>query len=340
MKTKIDTSRQKTPWDKIDTISATQKFIKDKYDNNYKIKHPKIIDTKESEFLNSFELKQCKWCKSTNIKKRGFTSNKIQRYYCNDCKKYFSITTNTIFENHKISITEWVEFLLDIFNYGSTTLTSKVNKNSINTTTYWLHKVFLVLENYQDNIVLEGNVYLDEMFYKVIKSDIKTKNGKQPRGLSKNQYCIGVGYDGKNVIAIVEGMGKPSENQTFETFEKHIKKGSKLIHDDEKSHHKLVKNSELNDERYSSIYLKTKKDKDNPLRPINHQIDLIRQFLNTHSGFDREDLQGYLNLYCFMNSDYDKSKLLKVEKLLNMALTIDIRLRYRDLFKNDEINLN
>ena len=132
-------------------------------------------------------------------------------------------------------------------------------------------------------------------------------------------------------------MGKPSENITLETFEKHIKRGSKLIHDDEKSHHKLVKNLNLIDESYNSTYLKTKKDKDDPLRPINHQIDLIRQFLNTHSGFDREDLQGYLNLYCFMNSEYDKTKLLKVEKLLNMALTTDIQLKYRDLFKNNEI---
>ncbi len=86
-------------------------------------------------------------------------------YYCKDCKKRFTPTKNTIFENHKISLTEWIEFLLDIFNYGSTTLTSKVNKNTLNTSIYWLEKVFLVLINWQENIILKDKVYIDEMFY-------------------------------------------------------------------------------------------------------------------------------------------------------------------------------
>ncbi|MBQ9319084.1 MAG: hypothetical protein IJR82_05580, partial [Bacilli bacterium] len=46
--------------------------------------------------------------------------------------------------------------------------------------------------------------------------------------------------------------------------------------------------------------------------PINHQCDLLRQFLNVHSGFDRNYLQDYLNLYCFMNSGKSKNKLEKI----------------------------
>ena len=77
---------------------------------------------------------------------------------------------------------------------------------------------------------------------------------------------------------------------------------------------------------------KNKKGNDNPLRPINHQCDLIRQFLNTHSGFDREDLQDYLNLYCFMNSK-PRNKLKKVDMLLELAFTTNVDLKYKDLFK-------
>ena len=173
------------------------------------------------------------------------------------------------------------------------------------------------------------------MFYKVIKSDIETKNGKQFRGISRNQYCIGIGYDGTNIIAIVECLGKTTKELTDKTFKNHIKKGSKLIHDDEKSHKELIKELELNNESYNSILLKTKDDKNNPLRPINHQCDLIRQFLNSHSGFERQDLQDYLNLYCFMNSGH-KNKLEKVEELLIMALNKDISLAYRDFFEKDD----
>ena len=142
MKNRIDSSRNKTPWDNCVELTATQIFIMNKYRENYKIKHPKLNETKEYILINSIEVNFCPHCNSSNINKKGFTNNKIQRYYCKDCGKKFTPITNTIFDNHKISIAEWIEFLLDIFNYGSLTLISKVNKNSINTTNYWINKLF------------------------------------------------------------------------------------------------------------------------------------------------------------------------------------------------------
>lgn len=333
MRNKIDSSRQKTPWDNEKNATETEKFVKTKYKKNYKIKHPKLNTTNEARLINSIVINNCRQCGSTNIKKQGFTKNGIQRYYCKDCEGEFTPTTGTIFENHKVSITEWVEFLLDLYNYGSTGLISKVNKNAINTTIYWLHKTFLVLKNWQNDVILSGKVYLDEMYYKVLKSDIEKKGGKELRGISRNQYCIGIGYDGNHIIAIVEGVGKPSTTTTKQTFNTHIKKGAKLIHDDEKSHKILIEDLNLKDECYSSSWLKGKSDEENPLRPINHQCDLIRQFLNAHSGFIREDLQDYLNLYCFMNSK-PRNKLKKVSMLLEMALNTKASLKYRELFES------
>ena len=332
MKNRIDASRQKTPWDNKTENTSLQEFVKNKYKDNYKYKHPKLKDTNEAKIFNDVIICNCRYCESENIKKNGFTKNNLQRYYCNDCKCEFTPTTGTIFENHKISITEWIEFLLDIFYYGSTSLISRVNKNSMNTSNYWLHKVFLILKEWQKNIILEGRVYIDEMFYTVIKKDIKTKNGKKLRGISDNKYCIGIGYDKSNIIAKVECLGKTTTDITTNTFKNHIVPESRLIHDDEKSHRKLVKDLKLIDESYKSTYLKHLNDKNNPLRPINHQCDLIRQFLNTHSGFNRDDLQDYLNLYCFMNSK-PRNKLKKVELLLELALTTKVSLKYRDLFE-------
>jgi len=335
MKNRVDTSRQKTPWDDSANITIVQSFIKTTYKNIYKQKHQKLFDTNENEIINDVKIAECPYCCSTSFKKKGFTKNKIQRYFCKNCKSEFTPTTGTIFENHKISITEWIEFLLDLFNYGSTSLISKVNRNAINTSIYWLQKTFLLLKEYQKSVILEGNVYIDEMFYKVIKSEIDTKNGKQLRGLSHNQYCVGLGYDGKNIIAIVEGLGKTSTAKTMNAFLSHIKAESKIIHDDEKAHRKLVKELKLKDESYSSLLLKTLEDDKNPLRPINHQCDLIRQFLNTHSGFDRNNLQDYLNLYCFMNSGH-KKRLEKVDELLELALNTKVTLKYRDFFQTKE----
>lgn len=333
MKNRVDTSRKKTPWDKNENTTTLQVFIMDKYKETYLFKHPVLAESKEYLILNSINIKKCRCCSSPNITKRGITKNKVQLYYCKDCKKRFTPTKGTIFENHKISITEWIEFLLDIFNYGSTSLTSKVNKNGINTSLFWLHKTFLVLRNYQDNIILSGEVFIDETYYKVRKDDIiKKQNGKQFQGISYNQYCIGLGYDGTNIIVKLEGLGKTSSPKTKETFINHIEKGSTLIHDEEKSHNILVEELNLKSITYNSKDLKGVEDKDNPLRKINHQCDLLKQFLNAHSGFDREDLQDYLNLYSFINNGH-KNRLEKVEELLRMALNTEITLEYRDLFK-------
>ncbi len=336
MKNKIDTSRQKTPWDDNEKQTASQKFISEKYKENYRNKHPLLKESNEKELINSIEIIKCRYCKSERIIKKGVTKNGIQRYYCKNCKRYFSPVTNTIFENHKIPITEWIEFLLDLFNYGSLTLTSKVNKNSINTTIYWLQKTFLLLKNYQDSILLQCNVYIDEMFYSVRKRDIETKDGKKLRGLSRNQICIGIGFDGTNILAIVEGVGKTSSQKIKNVFKNHIETGSKLIHDDEKSHNELLKCLKLKDESYNSDFLITLKDEENPLNPINHQCDLIRQFLNAHSGFLREHTQDYLNLYSFMNSGHI-NKLEKIDELLNLAFNTNVSLKYKDLFRKKDI---
>lgn len=328
-----DTSRRKTPWDNnIDDLTPGQELIRNRYLASYEQKHPSIGDDTEARFFNSFQLSCCKYCGSTNIKKNGFTKNGIQRYKCLDCKRTFNVLTNTLFDDHKVSITEWIEFCLDIFNYGSVNFTAKVNKNAYTTTVYWLHKLFIIVESIQENIVLQGHVYIDEMYISVAKADKTVINGKKLRGLSKDQYCIAVAYDKRHLYACVLGMGKPSKERVWNAYGSHIKPGSTLIHDKEKSHSILVKNLELKEQVYNGNDLKKMDDKDNPMNPINKQHDLLRKFLNSHSGFNREELPHYLNLYCFMfNPPHDKLE--KIERLLESAIYLSKTLKYRNFFK-------
>ena len=89
-----------------------------------------------------------------------------------ECGRRFNILTNTVFDSHKISISEWMGFFLDIFGFGSFGLTSKVNRNASNATRCCMDKVFLLLEGIQDDVVLEGTVWLDETFFKVRSPEI------------------------------------------------------------------------------------------------------------------------------------------------------------------------
>lgn len=332
MKTKYrDTSRKKTPWDNKSEVTPLEAFIKSNYLDSFEYHHQELNLTNEHKLFNSFSMSECRLCQSNHIIKYGYTKNGIQRYKCLECGNTFTVLTGTLFENHKISISEWIEFCLDIFRYESINITSKSNKNSYTTSKYWLNKLFLLIEDIQNDIILNGKVWIDETYYRVIKSDKTIVNGKELRGISKNQYCIAIGYDGTTVCAQLEGKGKPSQKKTEEAFLKHIQSGSHLIHDCEKSHKVLVEKLNLTEEKYNSNEVKKLEDKDNPLNPINRQCYLLQRFLNSHSGFDREDLQNYLNLFCFIQNE-PHEPLEKVEKLLFSATHLTKSLTFRQFY--------
>lgn len=321
-------SRRRTPWTGKDDATPMQRFIDSCNTANYNKKHPLVKDSPERELLNAYTVEACRHCGSKKIKAFGTTSAGTKRYYCKDCHKTFTVLTNTIFDQRKIPISEWLDFFLSLMGYGSFTLTSKSNRNAFNTTKYWFRKVFALLSDWQDSIVLKDKVYLDETYYSVIASErVLNADGTKPRGLSYNKICIGVASDGENTIAFVEGKGKPSKKHTWEAFSSHIAPGSLLIHDGDNSHSVLVERLQLKEEVHTSEETKGLKDEDNPLSPVNEIHFFLKRFLNAHSGFNRDELQGYLNFFCFVFRDINKFE--KVDELMEIAFRKSIFLRYR-----------
>ena len=52
-------------------------------------------------------------------------------------------------------------------------------------------KSFYALEDYQQDILLKRNVYIDGTYYKVVQSKLAKKaNGKEYASLYRNQICI------------------------------------------------------------------------------------------------------------------------------------------------------
>ena len=73
-------------------------------------------------------------------------------------------------------------------------------------------------------------------------------------------------------------------------------------------------------------------DKDNPMNRINHMCSALRKFLDSHPGFNRDELQDYLNLFVFMMSE-PKEKLEKVNLLLEMAFKTQKVVKFREYYK-------
>ena len=136
-------SRKKTLWDGASELTATQIFLKEQYKLPYDDRHLKVSDSGELEMINSYLPTKCPFCYGAEFVKRGLTASGIQRYLC-ACKKTFVPTTGTIFDEHKLSISEWIEYCLNLFRHVSINADSWNNKNAFTTSRYWLQKLFLV----------------------------------------------------------------------------------------------------------------------------------------------------------------------------------------------------
>lgn len=297
-------------------------------------RHPRLEETGEVELINSFTPKCCPFCGDPRFMRYGHTKIGVQRYKCSnkECGQTFLPTTGTIFDEHRVSISEWIEYCLNIFRNVSVNADSWNNKNAFATSRYWLEKIFLLLDDYQDDIVLKDKIWLDETYYSVMTRDIsKNEDGSNPRGLSRNKICIGVATDKTNTVIIAEGFGKPSQKMSYDAFSSHIKQGAILVHDKETTHKKLITELSLINEEYSSAELKKLEDFENPLDPVNHLHYLIKRFLYAHGGLNRSEIQAYLNLYAFVVNP-PSNKLEKVDILLNLAFTNPKLLRYRDRY--------
>lgn len=328
---KSQKSRKATPWECGNNLTTTQAFLKQNYDEHYANRHRLVGDSGEADMINSYTPAKCPFCGSVKFIKSGHTNSGVQRYLC-VCGRTFLPTTGTIFDKHKISISEWMEYCLNLFRHVSITADSWNNKNAFTTSRYWLQKLFLTLERVQNDIILSDYVWLDETFYSVRSENIIHKeNGDKLRGLSRNQICIGVATDKQYTIFLVEGTGKPSQKKTAEAFRSHIEAGSTLIHDKESAHKKLVEQLGLKSIAYASKELKGLPDEDNPMNPVNRAHTILKKFLNAHSGFNRDDIQGYLNLFAFVTNP-PADNLEKVDLVINMAFQNPKSLRYRELF--------
>ncbi len=207
-------SRRITPWDGESDITPSQGFISRHYKEHYMQRHPRLEDTGEVDLINSYVPTKCPFCGMISFQKYGHTRIGVQRYKCNnnECRQTFLPTTGTIFDEHRVSISEWIEYCLNIFRNVSVSADSWNNKNAFTTSRYWLEKLFLILDGYQDDITVSGKVWLDETYYGIMLRDrSQNEDGSNPRGLSKNKICVGVATDKRNTIIIAEGFGKPSQ---------------------------------------------------------------------------------------------------------------------------------
>lgn len=297
----------------------------------YSEKHRKLTPA-EASMVNSSPLPGCPSCGSEDFVRDGKRKDGIQKYLCRSCGRRFNPLTGTVFDSHKIPISEWIEYLIHLFEFHSVVTSARDNRNAHATGVYWIRKVFAVLDGCQDGVVLSGRVWLDETFVSVDRRDRVSKGGKLLRGISRNKIAIGVATDGRRLVVITEWSSKPSKKGTLATFGGRIRPGSTLVHDGDNSHSLLIERLCLKSEVHTTKETKGLPDAENPMDKVNDVHALLKRFLREHGGYERADLQGWCDLFWFVWSD-PANRMEKVARFIEMAVSTRKRIKFREVFR-------
>lgn len=333
MRTEYHRSARATPWDGVAEPTPAQAAVGRAHADMYEQRHAPLSSTGEAAFFNGYPRDACPRCGSPRVKRDGRDRNGVQRRRCLACGRTFTPATGTIFDGRKLSVNEWVEFLLEVFAYESTSAVRKNNRRSATTPELWLHKLFLVLGGWQDSIALSGTAWVDETYWPVEASEVARVDGRALRGLSRNKLCVGVGVDSAgHRVFLLEGRGKTSASKTWDAFGARVERGTRLVHDMEPAHNVLVRELGLVSEAHNAKAASKMADRDNPLRPVNRECDRLKKFLRSHSGFRREDMQGWLDLFAVIRNPPD-DPLEKAAWVLDRAMRNPVTLRFRDYYR-------
>lgn len=322
-----------TPWSAMDPgdLTPAQSLVQASHDGIYSFRHEPFAG--DADFFNGYERSACPRCRSSEVSRSGHDRNGVQRYLCAGCGKTFTPMTGTVFEDHRLPVTAWADFVLQALSFESVAAMTREDRRAGTTPPYWMAKLFAVLDGIQDGVVLSGEVQIDEKYYPLAAKDqVLRPDGKKPRGLSSNQICIAVGWcSGGSSFFSRMGLGKPSKARVWGAYGGHIASGSRIDHDMERAHDVLVDRLGLDSTVHNSRLIRLLPDKENPLREVNRLCFLLELFLNSHSGFDREDLDGYLDLFWVaMNPPEDKLE--KVAMVLDRAMRYPKTLRFREFY--------
>ena len=194
---------------------------------------------------------KCPHCGSNKICKNGFLHGKYQQFKCNDCKKNYSIRTNTIFCHSKKDIKLWQEYI-ELFSQGLSLrkiVDAMDGKIKLQTAFYWRHKILKVLSNINDdnNNKLDGIVEADETFFEESQKGARKIKGREARkrGYSsytytkKNKVCVLTAID-RNKASFTKPVGFGGlEKDDVILLQRHLVKDSVLITDGNRTYRNL-----------------------------------------------------------------------------------------------------
>lgn len=260
----------------------------------------------------------------------GYKLEKTLKWECAKCKHQVSLIAGTVFDNTKIGLRKWyfAAFLL-VSSKGGISAKELQHQIGVTYKTAWYvnRRLREAMGTANNKYKLDGIITMDEAYF---TGRDNTENSKK-RGRCTNKSKVIV------AISLTEG-GKPRyahmevvENFRAATIEKfandHIKKGSKIIADGFRSY----KSQKLKKSYFVDFDVTAADSSDSQLQWLHTLVSNAKAFLlGTFHGLKAQDLQLYLNEFCYrFNRRYMPH--LMFDKLIDSAIrTLSVGYYYTD----------
>ena len=238
------------------------------------------------------KYKTCPKCGTVNsMVKNGKDVNKNQRYKCKSCARTFILdeSTTSQLQNSDYTFRKFIGYMIDDVTLEVIARNIGIN---IKTALYYRYLVFESLRNYQDEIILDGTVLVDETFVRINNKKYKLRraDGKGIRGISFNHLCVItlINLQG-TCIAKVSSRGMAKPQLFIDLCTENMGKLDLLIHDGSGTQKQFLRQFDC-----PNIDARREGDGQYTTNLVDSLHSNIKRYLFKHAGDRLKYLQHYM----------------------------------------------
>lgn len=252
------------------------------------------------------KTKACPKCGTIgSLTKNGRDAKKQQRYKCSSCKKTFLLDNSTTSKLKKSDYTfkKFIGYMVD-----DVTIEVIARNLSIDhkTALYYRYLVFETLRNYQDEVVLNGTIVMDETYVSINDKRYKLyrPDGKGIRGISYNHLGVITMIDiSGRCIAKVASRATPKPKKFIKLCTHNIGNIQKFIHDGATCQRQFMKQFKV-----PNYDAHREGDGEYSTKIVDSLHSNIKRYLSKHGGYRLKNLQHYLNFFVYRYNNTPRTK--------------------------------
>ena len=271
----------------------------------------------------------CPFCASINVTR--FAKN-IRRFQCNEkvCRKQFSVTVGTIYENSKIPLTKWylATYIITTHSKGISSLQLATMLDVTQKTAWFLnHRIREMLTDKAPDL-LTGTVEIDETYIGGKESNKHKHKRKAKGGTSGKTMVVGAVQRGGKLTTQVIPQTTIEHISNF--IENTVETGSNMVTDESQAYNKVKQNYVHETVNHGAKeYVRKENGKKIHTNTIEGFWSILKkQIVGIHHQVSPQHLQRYCNESAYR---YNRRELLQDEKFADAVSKCEGRLKYNQL---------